>query len=278
MKIYSILLFLTLLLTACMKGQKVDLIVHNAKIHTMDLSNSMHEAMAIRNGKIVEVGPERQILNKYRSDESIDAQGKELYPGFTDAHGHMLMYAKQLLGVDLNGVRSEQELVHRCEQYKAQHPHLQFLIGQGWDQTLWTGQQMPTNQELNRLFPDIPVCLYRIDGHAALVNDFLLKKSRALDQMKYLKGGEIVFDKNDIKVNNEAPRNSFLPRNSDKPQYGSKTIFFNKSSHWFTRGQRHEFGATFPSGLFQKSIHQSTFASSGGIVAIWHNRCARGGD
>ena len=130
MKIYSILLFLTLLLTACMKGQKVDLIVHNAKIHTMDLSNSMHEAMAIRNGKIVEVGPERQILNKYRSDESIDAQGKELYPGFTDAHGHMLMYAKQLLGVDLNGVRSEQELVHRCEQYKAQHPHLEFVNNQ----------------------------------------------------------------------------------------------------------------------------------------------------
>lgn len=228
MKIFSILLFLTLLLTACMKGQKVDLIVHNAKIHTMDLSNSVHEAIAIRNGKIVEVGPERQILNKYRSDETIDAQGKELYPGFTDAHGHMLMYAKQLLGVDLNGVRSEQELVHRCEQYKAQHPHLQFLIGQGWDQTLWAGQQMPTNQELNRLFPDIPVCLYRIDGHAALVNDFLLKKSRALDQMKYLKGGEIVFDKNDIKVNHEAPRNSFLPRNSDKPQYGSKTIFLTR--------------------------------------------------
>ena len=176
-----------------MKGQEVDLIIHNAQIHTLDLNNTIHDAIAIRNGQIVEVGPERQILNKYRSDEIIDAQGKEMYPGFTDAHGHMLMYAKQLLGVDLRGVRSEQELVHRCEQYKAQHPDLKCLVGQGWDQTLWAGQQMPTNKELNRLFPDIPVCLYRVDGHAALVNDFLLKKSRALDQIKYLKGGEIIF-------------------------------------------------------------------------------------
>ena len=176
-----------------MKGQEVDLIIHNAQIHTLDLNNTIHDAIAIRNGQIVEVGPERQILNKYRSDEIIDAQGKEMYPGFTDAHGHMLMYAKQLLGVDLRGVRSEQELVHRCEQYKAQHPNLKCVVGQGWDQTLWAGQQMPTNKELNRLFPDIPVCLYRVDGHAALVNDFLLKKSRALDQIKYLKGGEIIF-------------------------------------------------------------------------------------
>ncbi len=193
MKKLASLLVLLLALASCMKGEKVDLIVHNAKIHTLDLSNTIHEAIAIRNGKIVEVGPERQILNKYRSDETIDAQGKEMYPGLTDAHGHMLMYAKQLLGIDLRGVRSEQELIHRCEQYKAQHPNLKFVIGQGWDQTLWAGQQMPTNQQLNALFPNIPVCLYRVDGHAALVNDFLIKKSKILDQLEGLSGGEVVF-------------------------------------------------------------------------------------
>ena len=110
---YTVVLFV--ILTSCMKGQKVDLIIHNAKIHTMDISNTVQDAIAIRNGKVVEVGPERQILNKYRSDETIDAQGKEMYPGFTDAHGHMLMYAKQLLGLDLRGVRSEQEMIHRWQ-------------------------------------------------------------------------------------------------------------------------------------------------------------------
>lgn len=220
---------LLVILASCMKGQKVDLIIHNAKIHTMDISNTVHDAIAIRNGKVVEVGPERQILNKYRSDETIDAQGKEMYPGFTDAHGHMLMYAKQLLGLDLRGVRSEQEMMHRCEQYKAQHPKLKFIIGRGWDQTQWAGQQMPTNTELNRLFPDIPVCLYRIDGHAALVNSFLMKKGRVLDQMKYLKGGEIQFLNEVEDVTQSSPSQLNLPRNSDSHQYGSKTIFLTRA-------------------------------------------------
>lgn len=222
MKKPASLLVLLLALSSCMKGEKVDLIVHNAKIHTLDLANTVHEAIAIRNGKIVEVGPERQILNKYRSDETIDAQGKEMYPGLTDAHGHMLMYAKQLLGIDLRGVRSEQELIHRCEQYKAQHPNLKFVLGQGWDQTLWAGQQMPTNQQLNALFPNIPVCLYRIDGHAALVNDFLIQKSKLLDQLATLKGGEVVFNQDVLEGNIKFPRNLSLPRDSN---FGQKIIF-----------------------------------------------------
>jgi predicted amidohydrolase YtcJ len=221
MKIITSLVLLVALLSACMKGEKVDLIVHNAKIHTMDLSGTIHEAIAIRDGKIVEVGPERQILNKYRSDETIDAQGKEMYPGLTDAHGHMLMYAKQLLGVDLRGVRSEQELIHKCEQYKAQHPGLKFLVGRGWDQTTWAGQQMPTNQQLNALFPNIPVCLYRVDGHAALVNDFLIKKSKLLDQIATLQGGEVVFNKEVLEGNIKFPMNLNLPRDSN---FGEKII------------------------------------------------------
>jgi len=63
-----------------MKGIKVDLIVHNARIHTMDDEGSIVEAMAISDGKIVEVGPERQILNKYRSDRILDAQKKAIIP------------------------------------------------------------------------------------------------------------------------------------------------------------------------------------------------------
>ncbi|MEN9743250.1 MAG: hypothetical protein RLZZ65_1055 [Bacteroidota bacterium] len=209
------------LLSSCMKGQKVDLIVHNAEIHCMDDLNSTAEAMAIRDGKIIELGPERQILNKYRSEESIDAQGKQVYPGLTDAHGHMLMYANQLLGIDLRGVRSEQEMLHRCEQYKATHPNLKMLVGRGWDQSLWAGQQMPTNTELNQLFPDIPVCLYRIDGHAALINDFLIKKSKLVEKLPSLKGGEVVFHTVQMDPRIKYPRNLSLPKNSN---FGEKII------------------------------------------------------
>ena len=74
---------LAMSLFSCMKGKSVDLVVHNARIHTMDDENSIEEAMAIKDGKIVEVGPERQILNKYSADEYIDAGKKDVFPGLT---------------------------------------------------------------------------------------------------------------------------------------------------------------------------------------------------
>jgi predicted amidohydrolase YtcJ len=166
-------------LTSCMKGESVDLIIHNAKIHTMDESMSEHEAIAIRDGKIVEVGPERQILNKYSADEYIDAGQKDVYPGWVDAHGHMMNYARSKLSVNLIGCNSFDEMLIRIEKYQSKHKR-GFVIGRGWDQSLW-GDEMPTNQRLNELFPDIPVCLFRIDGHALLANDYLIEKSNVFE-------------------------------------------------------------------------------------------------
>ena len=182
--------FLTLVsfLFSCMKGQKVDLIIHNANIHVMDDAGSVHEAMAIRDGKVIEVGPERQILNKYRSDEDIDALGKDVYPGLTDAHGHLLMYANQKLGVDLTGAKSMDEVIYRCEKYFAKSSN-KFIIGGGWDQSLWGNDSMPNNKKLSEVFKNIPVCLYRVDGHAALVNEYLFKKAKV--QAVNVDGGEV---------------------------------------------------------------------------------------
>ena len=156
-----------------MKGIHVDLVVHNAQIHCLDDQNTISQAMAIKDGIIVEVGPERQILNKYSADEFVDAEGKEIYPGFTDAHGHILLYVKQKLSLDLLDCKSLSELVTRTEKYQ-QKGQKKFIVGSGWDQSLWGVDSMPDNTLLNKAFPNIPVCLYHVDGHAALVNDCLL--------------------------------------------------------------------------------------------------------
>jgi predicted amidohydrolase YtcJ len=161
-------------LSSCYRGKSCDLIIHNAVIHTMDQEGSEKEAMAIKDGKIIETGPERQILNKYSSEETIDAAGKEVYPGLTDAHGHILSYANQLLSADLVGSKSFDEVIVRVEKYQSRKQR-QFVIGRGWDQSLWPSNEFPTNERLNELFPTIPVCLIRIDGHALLANDALLK-------------------------------------------------------------------------------------------------------
>ena len=123
----SILTTTILLCSACMKGESVDLIIHNAKIYTMDDANTIEDAIAIRDGKIIEVGPEREILNRYRADEFIDAQLKEVYPGFTDAHGHIMSYARQMLSVNLVGSRSYNELLVRLEKYQSRNQQ-DFII------------------------------------------------------------------------------------------------------------------------------------------------------
>jgi predicted amidohydrolase YtcJ len=181
------LFLLLLFLSSCYKGQSVDLIVHNARIHTMDEKGSVAQAMAVRDGKIVEVGPERQILNKYSAEETIDAEGKDVYPALTDCHGHMLSYAEQKLNADLYGSKSFEEVLVRLEKYQSKNKR-KFIIGRGWDQSLWTNKEFPTNEKLNALFPDIPVCLTRVDGHALLANDALLKLAD-IDASTKIEGG-----------------------------------------------------------------------------------------
>lgn len=170
-----LLLSIIVILSSCMKGESADLILHNGSIFTLNDNNDIHQAIAIKDGKILEVGPERQILNKYGAEEYIDLQGKDLYPGWVDAHGHMLSYAKQKLSVDLIGCRSYDEMLIRIEKYQALN-NRKFIIGCGWDQNLWDGE-MPNNELLSERFPNIPVCLFRIDGHALLANEYLIKKS-----------------------------------------------------------------------------------------------------
>lgn len=172
-----------------MKGERVDLVIHNAQVHVMDENMSVEEAIAIRDGKIVEVGPERQILNKYRSDETIDALGKDVYPGFTDAHGHIFAYANQKMSVDLVGCKSMNEVIYRCEKYLSLTGK-KFIVGRGWDQTLFSNKEMPDYKALSEKFKNIPVCLYRIDGHAALVNEFLIKKA-GISESSAVNGGEV---------------------------------------------------------------------------------------
>jgi predicted amidohydrolase YtcJ len=161
------------LLSSCYKGKRVDLVIHNAKVHTLNDQNTIGEAIAIRDGKVIEVGPERQILNKYAAEEELDAGGREIYPGFIDAHGHMLSYAQQKLSADLVGSRSMQEVVFRLEKYASTKKRV-VMVGRGWDQSLWKDKQLPNNQLLNASFPNQPVAIIRIDGHALLANDAML--------------------------------------------------------------------------------------------------------
>jgi predicted amidohydrolase YtcJ len=165
---------MVLLFSSCIH-QRVDLIVHHAQIYTVNNEFTMAEAIAIQDGKIVAVGSNDDILKEYQSDSIVNAHNATVYPGFIDAHAHFLGYGQSLYAVDLMFVPSWSEVIERVKAFAAKHPGNGWIKGRGWDQNRFPGKQFPTNAELNILFPDRPVILERVDGHASIANDYALQ-------------------------------------------------------------------------------------------------------
>ncbi len=180
--------FMALLIAGCYQSREADLVVHNARIHSLDDQASIYQAMAVKDGRIVELGPERQILNRYKAEVKYDAQGRNIYPGFIDGHCHFFGYGLNKQKVDLQGARSWNEVLDRTQAYAQAHPGNTWILGRGWDQNLWEGKAFPDNQRLNELFPDRPVLLQRVDGHAAVVNERAMEQV-GLDPDQHVEGG-----------------------------------------------------------------------------------------
>lgn len=148
----------------------VDLIVYNAKIYTVDAAFSTAEAMAVKEGKIVATGTTKNIRNAYIATETYNAAGNAIYPGFIDAHAHFVAYGLGLQTADLAGTTSWHEVLKKLQQFSETNSQ-GWLIGRGWDQNDWPVKEFPTKDALDSLFPDRPVFLERIDGHAAIANN-----------------------------------------------------------------------------------------------------------
>ena len=185
---FSIFLLACLFFTAC-STKTADLLVYNAHIYTVDSSFKEVEAMAIDNGLIVATGKKTDLEAQYSFQEKEDAAGQYIYPGFIDAHAHFVGYAMNLLQVDLVGTKSWDEILQKVKAFSKENPK-GWIIGRGWDQNDWTLKNYPDNTELNTLFPDRPVLLTRIDGHAAIANQKALILAGITGKEKII-GGEV---------------------------------------------------------------------------------------
>ena len=182
------LLFLLLIfLTSC--SEKVDLIVHNATIYSVDSNYTKYSSLAVKDGKFKYVGGD-EILSNFSSQNIINAQGLPIYPGFIDSHAHFYDLGFYINQVDLKNTKSIEEVIDRVVEFDAEkNPN--FILGRGWDQNDWNNKTFPTNTQLNEMFPDKPVVLRRIDGHAYLVNDSALKLA-GINNLTKVEGGEIL--------------------------------------------------------------------------------------
>jgi hypothetical protein len=188
--------FVLILLASCARQEKADLIVHHARIYTADSAFTIAEAMAVRDGIITAIGTNDLVLKKFTADTMIDAKGAAVYPGFNDAHAHFWGYAMSLLTVDLTGTQSWKEVLERTKAFAAAHPSA-WVLGRGWDQNDWPEKSFPDRKQLDSLFPNTPVLLERIDGHAAIANGAALAAA-GIQAGQTLAGGAIEVKNNQL--------------------------------------------------------------------------------
>ncbi|WP_460432071.1 amidohydrolase [Arachidicoccus ginsenosidivorans] len=181
------------LLTSCHTKKTVDLLIYNATIYTVDSNFSKVSAMAIEGGKIIATGETKQMQQAYVGNLNIDAQGKYIYPGFIDAHAHFLAYGQSLGAVDLKGTKSWPDVLKKLAAFKKNKSgnDTTWITGQGWDQNDWPDKRFPSKSGLDSLFPNNPVVLSRIDGHAVIANQKALDLA-GIRPYDSIKGGEIL--------------------------------------------------------------------------------------
>jgi predicted amidohydrolase YtcJ len=179
------------LMNSCTQKNNADLIVTNGTIYLVDEGFSKAESFAVVDGKIAATGTTEEILEKYVSENMVNAGSKYLYPGFNDAHCHFNGYGNNLMQyADLRETKSPDEIYERL---KTHHEKFggDWILGRSWDQNDWEIKGFPDKAKLDELFPNIPVYLVRVDGHAGWCNSKALEIAGITSKSK-VQGGEVV--------------------------------------------------------------------------------------
>ncbi len=178
-------------LMACSGQKSADLLVTNARIYTADSAFSSASAFVVNDGKFVAVGNAADLQRQYKADSTVDLGGAPVYPGFYDPHSHFLGLGQVLDQADLVGADSYDDVISRLKTFYQQHPQVLWLTGRGWDQNDWPDKQFPTKEKLDAAFPNVPIALMRVDGHALLVNSKALRLAQVTAGSR-LAGGEVM--------------------------------------------------------------------------------------
>ena len=198
----DLLALVTLILLLCptlavSQTVSADLVIKNANIRTMDDKRSVVRAMAVANGRIIALGTDDEIAKLVgRKTQVIDAGGKTIIPGFNDAHLHFVPGGEQLSLVDLRSSQSPEEFAQRIKDYAAKLKEGEWITGGRWDHENWKPANLPTKELIDKVTPNNPVFVNRLDGHMAVANSLALKLAGVTKDTKDVAGGVIVRDAN----------------------------------------------------------------------------------
>jgi len=151
------------------------ILIHNAKIYTMDRGFSTADAILFdSSGRIHNVGGEQAMLEAFPDATQIDLDGKAIIPGLIDSHAHLYGLALSLSQAQLRDTGSKEEVIQKLREQESHLSETDWLLGRGWDQNDWSIKEFPSRADLDSAFPDRPVWLRRIDGHAGWANSAAL--------------------------------------------------------------------------------------------------------
>lgn len=194
MKTYIVYILLTVsLFQGCKQPVEVDLIVHDAHIYTADSSFSKVQALAVKDGKFVFIGTDKEVFKNYYTVNpvhTVDAKQRSIYPGFYDSHGHLFQLGKSKDQADLTSTSSYHDVLIQLKKHQRKHKNRLWILGRGWDEEKWEDKILPTKFKLDSMYPSVPVLLDRIDGNTALANTKALEIAGITSKTK-IKGGDI---------------------------------------------------------------------------------------
>ena len=197
-KFFSFLIAVLFFATGCSSSTTSEnsFVLVDAVIYTADDSFPIAEAMAVVDGKVAMVGHEDDVLEAYPDLRLVSAGGKAVVPGFTDSHAHFMGLGQEKLRVDLRGTQNLDEVISRLKTFAEGLPDSTWIIGRGWNQVLWPGRQFPTRQDLDAAFPNQPIWLSRVDGHAGWANTAAMELAGmdAIRNASDPEGGAIIRD------------------------------------------------------------------------------------
>lgn len=198
MRIKFVGLSLLLLLSAgCSNTETPDLVLTGGTIYTVEAEQPRAEAVAVRDGQIVALGDDTEILQLIgEGTQVVDLQGAFVYPGFTDSHVHLRGVGERELAFNLEGVTGIEDLQRRVAKEAESREPGEWIVGRGWIETHWQPSRFPTRADLDAAAPDHPVALTRADGHALVANSRALELAGITAATRAPFGGEILRDEN----------------------------------------------------------------------------------
>lgn len=202
---------LAMLAPAALGAQSAaDLVLVNGKIYTVDNTRPFTSALAVRGGRVLFVGSDVEARTLANASTSvIDLHGATVLPGFVDAHAHLLGLGNMLRRVNVAGSTSYDEVIDRVKAWSKDVKPGEWILGRGWDQNRWQSKEFPGSEALSRAFPNNPVAITRVDGHALLANARAMEVARVSAATADPEGGRI------IRLSSGSPAGVFIDNAQD---------------------------------------------------------------